>query len=116
VKGCSLSAVLADVNHRTDNGQISDTLTNAADQTKVVKFLESIDFNTIPFVPVSIVQSNAYVILSFDSLNGVQYGIEARTTLTSPGSLVGSATGNGGRLNVPLPIDTTTKFFRLTSP
>ena len=107
---------MADVKHRTDNGRTADLLSDPTDQLKVVKFLESIDVHTIPFVPVSIVQSNAYVIVSFDSLNGVQYGIEARTNLTAPGGLIGSVTGNGGRLDVPLPIDTTAKFFRLVSP
>jgi len=111
----SLAAVVSDMKHRTDNDRIADVLNNSADQAKVVKFLESIDVHTIPFVPVSVVQSNAYVIISFDSINGVQYGIEARTAIDGPGNLVGNATGNGGRLNVPLPIDTTAKYFRLVS-
>ena len=112
----SLAGVVADVKHRTDNGRITDLLSNPTDQVKVVKFLESIDVHTVPFVPVSIVQSNAYVILSFDSVNGVQYGIEARTNITGPANLIGSATGTGGRLDVPSPITPTTRFFRLISP
>src|SRR5213075_660556 len=46
----SLAAVVSDVKHRTDNGRIPDALSNAADQAKVVRFLESIDVHSVPFV------------------------------------------------------------------
>jgi YVTN family beta-propeller protein len=44
----SLAAVVADVKHRTANGRLPDRLSNAADQAKVVAFLESIDAATAP--------------------------------------------------------------------
>jgi YVTN family beta-propeller protein len=112
----SLAAVVADVKHRTDNGRIPDLLSDAADQAKVVKFLESIDVHTVPFVPLSIVQSDDYVILSFDSVSGVEYDIEARTSLTDPGITIGSIIGTGNRLSIPFPIDNDVKFYRLASP
>jgi YVTN family beta-propeller protein len=42
----SLAAVVADAKHRTDNGRRPDRLANAADQAKVVAFLQSIDAAT----------------------------------------------------------------------
>src|SRR5262249_19779429 len=77
----SLAGVVADVKHRTDNGRLSDYLSYPPDQAYVVKSLESIDVNTVPFVPLSIAPNGAYAIISFDSINGVQYSIEARTTI-----------------------------------
>jgi YVTN family beta-propeller protein len=50
----SLAAVVSDVKHRTANGSISDQLADPAHQALVVKFLESIDVTTAPFVPLSI--------------------------------------------------------------
>jgi YVTN family beta-propeller protein len=44
----SLAAVVADVKHRTANGRLPDRLANAADQAKVVLFLESIGAATPP--------------------------------------------------------------------
>src|SRR5262249_41243960 len=82
----SLAAVVADVKHRTDNGRIPDLLSAPADQAKVVKFLESIDVNTVPFVSLSVSQIDGYAILSFDSVNGVEYGIEARAVVTGTGN------------------------------
>ena len=111
----SLAGVIADVKHRTDNGRLPDYLTNPSDRALVVKFLESIDVHSIPFSQLSLVRSNAFVILSFDSVNGVQYSLETRTSLTGPVTVVPGATGTGGRVDIPLPIDTTSKFFRLVS-
>ncbi len=112
----SLSAVVSNVNHRTDNGRRPDGLSNPADQAKVVKFLESIDVHTVPFVTLSVQVIGAYAILSFDSVNGAEYGIETRTAIDGAPSVIGSFTGNGGRLQVALPIDTTAQFFRLVEP
>src|SRR6185369_4679726 len=72
----SLAAVVADVKHRTDNGRLPDLLTNAADRALVVKFLESIDFNTVPFVIMSARQSGNQMIVSFDSIAGVSYALQ----------------------------------------
>src|SRR5207249_1727986 len=49
----SLAAVVADVKHRTDNGRLPDRLSNAADQTNVVAFLQSINPSTAPVFDVS---------------------------------------------------------------
>jgi len=112
----SLAAVVADVKHRTDNGRRPDGLSNTNDQAKVVKFLESIDVHTVPFVPIAVSKIGPYVILAFDSISGVEYGIEARTTITGPPAVVGSVTGNGQLLQVALPIDSAARFFRLVAP
>jgi cytochrome c peroxidase len=112
----SLAAVVSDLKHRTDNGRIPDGLSNTNDQVKVVKFLESIDLGAVPFVTVAVSQLGHYVILAFDSVSGVDYGIEARSTLNGTPSVLGSVTGNGQRLQVAIPIDTGARFFRLVSP
>jgi len=112
----SLAGVVADVKHRTDNGHSYDYLSNPSDQALVVKFIESIDVNTVPFVPLSLVPSGAYVILSFDSVSGVQYSIEARTNLNGPAAAISGVAGTGARLEIPIPLDTTSRFFRLVSP
>ena len=44
----SIAAVVADVKHRTANGRLPDRLSNAADQAKVVAFVETIDTTTAP--------------------------------------------------------------------
>ncbi|HYV30065.1 MAG TPA: beta-propeller fold lactonase family protein, partial [Candidatus Binatia bacterium] len=49
----SLAAVVADVNHRTDGGRLPDRLSNAADQAKVVAFVESVDVATAPVLEVT---------------------------------------------------------------
>jgi YVTN family beta-propeller protein len=112
----SLAAVTSDPKHRTDNGRRPDTLSNAADQGKVVKFLESIDLNTVPFVPISIIKFDTFIVLLFDSVDGVEYGIEERSLLAGPPELVTSITGTGDRLGVLLPIESTPRFFRLVAP
>lgn len=48
----SLAAVVSDASHRTGNGRFPDRLGNAADQAKVVAFLESIDATTAPIFEV----------------------------------------------------------------
>ena len=112
----SLAAVVSDLKHRTANGRWSDRLANSLDQSLVVAFLESIDTRTVPFVPLAIQRSGNQVTLSFESIAGVQYGIEARATLSSTPSVIQVVPGNGQRLNVPLTITGANRFFRLTSP
>ena len=98
------------------SGRLPDALSDPNDQAKVVKFLESIDVHTVPFVPVQITQSGPYVILSFDSVNGVQYGIEARSTIDGAPSVIGTFPGTGQPLQVQIPNDSTTRFLRLVAP
>src|SRR5204863_3770008 len=96
----SLAAVVADVKHRTDNGRVPDGLSDPNDQARVVKFLESIDVHAVPFVPIQISRSGPDVILFFDSVNGVHYGIEARSTLDGAPSVIGTVLGTGQPLQV----------------
>ena len=112
----SLAAVVSDVKHRTANGTRPDGLGNTNDQAKVVKFLESLDVHTVPFVPVQIARSGAYVNLTFESVSGVSYGIEARTNLVGPATVIGSVSGTGQSLTVPILVDSTMRFFRLVAP
>jgi hypothetical protein len=112
----SLAAAVADVKHRTDNDRRVDYLSNTNDQAKVVKFLESIDVATVPFLPVQAFQLGPYVILAFDSVNGVTYGVEARATITGPSFVIGSVIGTGQRLYVAIPLTAPARFFRLVSP
>ena len=110
----SLAAVVADVKHRTDDGRLTDQLADPADQALVVKFLESIDVNTVPFVPLSIRRQDNNVIVAFDSILGVYYKLEARSTITGPGTPSGGfIQGTGQRLELSAPIDSATKFLRL---
>jgi len=110
----TLAQVVADVKHRTENGELPDALANPADQALVVRFLESIDVNTVPFVSIEARQRGNEVILTFDSIVGVTYGVEAKDTLDAPWSvIVTSAIGNGGRLEIPIPVDRATRFLRL---
>jgi len=46
----TLACVVADVDHRTANGTLPDVLTDPAKRALVVKFLESIDVTTQPFM------------------------------------------------------------------
>jgi hypothetical protein len=110
----SLAQLVADVKHRTDNGASADLLVNPADQALVVKFLESIDAKTVPFVPLAVRQQGNQVYVAFDSIVDVTYVIEARQTLTTPWSSSGvMVTGTGQRIEVPVTIDNATKFLRL---
>jgi len=111
----SLAAVLASAPHRTDNGRLTDMLTNAVDQAKVVAFLESIDVHTVPFVTLAIQQNSPYVTVSFDSIANVQYAIEARDTITGFAWTVATVTGNGQRMDVSLPDASATRFYRLVA-
>ncbi len=47
--GCeTLACVVSDKNHRTARGTLPDRLAHSADQARVVKFLETIDNDTLP--------------------------------------------------------------------
>src|SRR5262249_40224101 len=99
--------------HRTDNFRRADVLTNAVDQLKLAKFLESIDLHTVPFVALTLFKFDGFVILVFDTVAGVQYGIEERSVLTGPADLLTTVTGPGEQLGLLLPIENTPRFFRL---
>jgi YVTN family beta-propeller protein len=112
----SLASVVADVQHRTANGTLPDVLANAADQALVVKFLESIDVNTVPFVTLSVrVQANQ-LLVGFDSIAGVSYALEAKGALTDSWASSGiTAVGTGQPMELPVPIGSGTKFLRLVA-
>jgi YVTN family beta-propeller protein len=112
----SLAAVVDNVKHRTDNGRFPDPLSNPTDRAKVVKFLESIDVQSVPFVSIAASRNGAYIILTFDSVAGVEYVIEGRVLVTDPGTQLVSVIGNGTRMDVALPIDSVTRFYRLVAP
>lgn len=109
----SLAAVLSDVKHWSNSGQPSGVLTNAAAQALVVKFLESIDQTTVPFVVLAAEKQGNSLVLSFDSVAGVLYGLEARDLINGPATTVANATGNGLRLSVSVPIAGAARFYRL---
>ncbi len=109
----SLATVVADVEHRTENGRRPDYLSNPGDQAKVVAFLESIDQTTVPFVPIAVEKQGASLILSFDSVAGVVYGIEARDQIDGSTFVATTTVGTGQRLSVSVPIVGVTRFYRL---
>ena len=112
----SLAAVVSDVKHRTGNGRLPDTLTNPADQALVVRFLESIDVRTVPFVPLAARRTGNQLQVSFHSIVGARYGLETKPALNSAWAAVGpDIAGNGQRLELPVPIDTNAKFVRLVA-
>jgi hypothetical protein len=107
---------VGNVKHRTDNGRLPDTLSNPADQALVVKFLESIDVKTVPFVPLAIRKSGNLIYVAFDSIIGGSYLIQTKPSFDVSWSPSGAPlTGNGQRLEVALPIDANTKFVRLVA-
>ena len=110
----SLAAVVADVKHRTANGRLPDLLSNPSDQAKLVAFLESIDFATEPPVPsLAAERQGGVLMLSFDSVVGVFYGLEARDVITGPVSVVSVGPGTGQRMSVPVSIVGAARFYRL---
>ena len=109
----SLAAVVADVKHRTDNGGRPDWLSDANDQAKVVAFLETIDQATVPFVPIAVERQGVNLILSFDSVAGVTYGIQARDQINGPTFILTTAAGTGQRVSVSVPIVGASRFYRL---
>ncbi len=112
----TLASVVSDVKHRTDNGRLPDLLTNPTDRALVVKFLESIDFNTVPLVTLAARQSGNQMIVSFDSVLGVTYVIQSKNTLGATWGTATTVVGTGLRLDVPIAIDTATRFVRLVAP
>ncbi len=111
----SLAAVVGDAHHRTDNGRMPDVLANPADQALVVKFLESIDLTTMPFVALSVRIQGNQVFVGFDSIAGVSYALQAKDSLSSFWSeTAATATGTGARLEIPVTIDRPFRFFGLT--
>jgi YVTN family beta-propeller protein len=112
----SLAAVVSDVNHRTENGRLPDRLASPADQALVVKFLESIDVHTVPFVEMTVRRSGNQVILAFDSIAGALYAVETRPTVTAAWAAIGaSIQGTGQRLEIPVAIDQAVKFLRVVA-
>jgi hypothetical protein len=91
-------------------------LGNSLDQISVFAFLETLDARTVPFVKLDLRNTGNQLVLSFDSVNGVSYGIEGRTTLTSPPSILTTVTGTGQRLDVAVPVDTPSQFLGLSAP
>ena len=76
-------------------------------------FLEAIDQTTVPFVSIAVAQQGANLILSFDSVAGVVYGVRARDQINGPAFIVTTATGTGQRLSVPVPIVGAARFYQL---
>jgi hypothetical protein len=113
----SLTAVVADVRHRTDNGRLPDTLSNPADRALVVKFLESIDFKTVPFVSLTTRRVENQLYVAFDSVAGATYALEAKPTLAATWATVGaSIAGTGQRIEVPVNPNLAYQFLRLVGP
>jgi hypothetical protein len=112
----SLAAVVAEVKHRTDNGRLPDTLTNPADQALVVKFLESIDFKTVPFVSLTTRRTANQLYIAFDSVAGASYALQAKPTLTATWSTLGaSIAGTGERIEIPVSLNFASQFLRLVA-
>jgi YVTN family beta-propeller protein len=112
----SLAAIVADVRHRTDDGRLPDTLSNPADRALVVKFLESIDFNTVPFTALAVRPVGDHVVIAFDSVAGARYAIEAKPALDAPWATVGAPlVGTGGRIEVPVQLNLASQFVRLVA-
>ena len=54
------------------------------------------------------------MVLAFASVTGVTYAVQAKDTLDAPWpSILKTIVGNGGLLEVFIPIDTVTRFVRL---
>ena len=110
----SIAAVIADVKHRTDNGRLPDMLGDPAKQAQLVKFVESIALNTVPFVKLIVTQTGGQIIVSFESVPGVSYALQGRDTLTTAwSSNLATVTAAGVRTDVALPNNAPTRFLRL---
>lgn len=110
----SIAAVVADVKHRTDNGRLPDLLSNAADRAKLVRFVESISLDTVPFVRLEVTKQGGQVVVAFESLPGVRYALQGRDTLNTAWSAnLATVTATGARTEVNLPNNASTKFLRL---
>src|SRR6185369_10812707 len=107
---------LADPKHRTDNGRLSDVLSDPTRQALVVKFLESIDFNTVPFVSMTVRREGQQIFVAFDSVLGARYALEVAELIVGPYAVTGTAiVGTGARIEVPLPIGSSTDFVRVVA-
>ena len=112
----SLAAVVSDPNHRTANGTLVDVLTNAADQALLVKFLESIDVNTVPLGNLSVRVAGNQLFVAFESVTGASYALQAKTNLTDSWAATGiTAVGTGQPMELPLPVNGASAFFRLVA-
>lgn len=100
--------------HRTNNGQHPDVLSDPAKQAQLVRFVKSIAFDTVPFVKLVVTQSGGQIIVAFESVPGVRYALQGRTTLATAWSAsLATVTATGVRTEVPLPNNAPTKFLRL---
>ncbi|MCI0746610.1 MAG: hypothetical protein L0Y58_14515, partial [Verrucomicrobia subdivision 3 bacterium] len=112
----ALAQVVADMKHRTDNGKLPDVLASPSDQALVVKFLESIDTSTVPFVKLAIRRQGNQVFVAFDSIAGVYYALEPRNAIDGPPlATLPAVVGNGQRMELSAPIDQARRFFRLVN-
>ncbi len=110
----SIAAVVADVRHRTDNGRLPDVLSNAADRAKLVRFVESISLDTMPFVRLEVTKRNGQVVVAFESIPGVSYALQGKDTLANTWSAnLAIVIATSARTEVFLAGDTPTKFLRL---
>jgi YVTN family beta-propeller protein len=113
----SLFTVITNANHRTAGGRLPDLLSNLQDQISVFAFLETLDAKTVPFVSLDARVSDYQVIsVAFDSVSGVSYRLEGRSTLTGVTTTVTNVTGTGQRLEITLPNNGAAQFLRLMSP
>lgn len=110
----SIAAVVGDAKHRTDNGRIPDVVTNATHLAQLVKFVESIAFDTVPFVKLQVSKSNGSILVVFESVTGVRYALQGRLNITDPWSAnLATVTAIGVRTEVSLPNNAPTRFLRL---
>ena len=110
----SIAAVVADVKHRTDNGRIPDVVTNAAQLSQLVRFVESIALDTVPFVRLEVRHSGGQILVAFESISGLSYALQGRNTITDPWSAnLTAVTAIGVRSEVVLPNNAPTRFLRL---
>ena len=110
----SVAAVVADVKHRTNNGQHPDVLSDPVHQAQLVKFVESIAFDTIPFVKLKVTKSNGQVVVSFESVPGVRYGLQGRDAIDQSWSpTLATVVASGVRTEIALPDTAPARFLRL---
>lgn len=112
----SLAAVVADARHRTDNGKRPDILADPKAQALLVKFLDSIDASSTPFVPVTVRTDDKKVYVSFDSTSGVSYIVQGQEAAGDSWVPVASyVVGTGERLEVSVPLDHKKQFLRVVT-
>lgn len=112
----NLFSLVTNVNHRTAGGRLPDRLPDLADQISLFAFLETLDAKTVPFVPLDLRRNGNEVIVGFDSLVGVPYGLEGRAELTGARTILTNVTGTGQRLELPLTLAPAVRFLRVTAP